>query len=681
MEKTSTSGWLGGAILAVSLTAAAQEAELIDQVSVTPLPGPASCFAGTAGTDHVMFIRDDLQRIDCSIFSGQAPCLARREFPADGPNGRAVSLEGIIVTRPSVTGDGASVYFTKFGFNVCGMNTADIAAEGCFGRDLLQFDPNTIAVSPFGNPLAISTLDDNFNPANQILVGDAFTLQLLENHVVATAEPGGNLLRVDAMDFTVDGQYILTDAYNPLSNTWAIYAVERATGVTRTVVAPVAGLHLRNPALAQTTDDLMTFDAQSVATGANAVLAANLLTGQLSRVADTDFLAYRGYTGSDAAIVFTDSDPATESRASLDLQVLLADGITPDPARGRTRYLTDGGVGVIYRRGAFDGTLRDPETCGAVSGLADSDGDGLTDEYERQNGLDPMNAADALGDSDSDGFSNLAEAQAGTDPQDAGSVPSAGGVVSLAASVLPASRSVQQGNLATAFATIINAGGETAAGCSIAPRGPLAASFFYRTTDALTNAVTGEPNAPVDIAAGASQSFLFGITPNAVMSPIDLVLTFDCVNTDPAASIGGVNTLLLSSASGAVADVIALAATATGDGIVNVAQTTNAGAFSVATVNVGAGGAITAGADTGSATLPVELVICGTDPVTGACITDLGPTVDVAIGSQETPTFSVFATASQAIPFDPAANRVFVRFTDSSGVTRGSTSVAIRTEP
>jgi hypothetical protein len=54
--------------------------------------------------------------------------------------------------------------------------------------------------------------------------------------------------------------------------------------------------------------------------------------------------------------------------------------------------------------------------------------------------------------------------------------------------------------------------------------------------------------------------------------------------------------------------------------------------------------------------------------------------VTTTIGASETPTFAFFVTGTGTVPFDPAVNRVFVRFKDAGGITRGSTSVAVRTQ-
>jgi hypothetical protein len=54
--------------------------------------------------------------------------------------------------------------------------------------------------------------------------------------------------------------------------------------------------------------------------------------------------------------------------------------------------------------------------------------------------------------------------------------------------------------------------------------------------------------------------------------------------------------------------------------------------------------------------------------------------VTTTIAANATPTFSIFGTASGAIPFSPANSRIFVQFSDSTGVVRGETSVAVETQ-
>jgi hypothetical protein len=55
--------------------------------------------------------------------------------------------------------------------------------------------------------------------------------------------------------------------------------------------------------------------------------------------------------------------------------------------------------------------------------------------------------------------------------------------------------------------------------------------------------------------------------------------------------------------------------------------------------------------------------------------------VTTQINAGQTPTFSVFVTGTgTVVHFDSANNCVFVRFKDAGGVTRGATSVAVRTQ-
>jgi hypothetical protein len=250
----------------------------------------------------------------------------------------------------------------------------------------------------------------------------------------------------------------------------------------------------------------------------------------------------------------------------------------------------------------------------------------------------------------------------------------------LMAAVLPSSRSVQMGTPATAFATIINTGSNTATGCTISPLTSIPATLTYQTTNPATNQVTTSPNTPVDIPAGVGQSFIFALTPTAPIDPTDVQLSFECTNANPAPIISGLNTFLFSASATPVADILALVATLTNDGIVNIPGTKGTGVFTVATVNMGTGDNLTVSADTGGAILPVNILICQTDPQTGACFSPPASSVSTTILSNETPTFGLFVAAAGDVSFVPETNRIFVRFKDSSNVTRGLTSVAVRSQ-
>jgi disulfide bond formation protein DsbB len=250
----------------------------------------------------------------------------------------------------------------------------------------------------------------------------------------------------------------------------------------------------------------------------------------------------------------------------------------------------------------------------------------------------------------------------------------------LFGAALPTSRSVQRDTLATVFATMINAAVGPAQQCFPVPLTPVPAVFSFQTTNA-QNVPVGMPNVPANLAPGGSQSFVLAFQPTAAFAPTLVEIAFSCEAVNRAATIFGVTTVLLSASNNAVADVIALAATVGNTGIVDIPGASGAGAFAVATSNVGQASAhITVTADTGARSLPVTLLVCQTNPGTGICLAPPAASVALTMAPGATPTFSVFAFGHGVIDFDPANNRVIVRFTEGA-TERGATTVAIRTNP
>ena len=246
-------------------------------------------------------------------------------------------------------------------------------------------------------------------------------------------------------------------------------------------------------------------------------------------------------------------------------------------------------------------------------------------------------------------------------------------------SKLPTSRSVNLGDMATVFAMVANAGPDDALGVGFELITAIPATLGYQTTDPATNALTGSPNTPVDIASGGSQSFVLSITPTAVFAPRDVEFSVTSTNALPASVVPGLNTVLLSASTTPVPDIIVLSATPSGDGIVRIPGTDGSAAFAAATFNLGAADDIEVSANTGDAVLPIVLNVCETDAL-GACLAGPASTVTTNIANGASPTFSIFVTATGAIPFLPAVNRLNVIYKDSGGDIRGSSSTAVQTQ-
>jgi hypothetical protein len=250
----------------------------------------------------------------------------------------------------------------------------------------------------------------------------------------------------------------------------------------------------------------------------------------------------------------------------------------------------------------------------------------------------------------------------------------------LFAATLPASRSIQVGNTATAFATILNNAGVAATGCGIVPATLIPARFLFQTTDPTTNALTGTANSNVSIPAGKSQSFLIAFTANAPMTSANVALGFSCVSSDIVPTIVGVNSLLMTFDANPVPDMIAVGLTPTNDGFSHTGGASGTGVFAIASANIGATGQLTARARLSDPTLPAVATVCQTNPSSGACMATPAATTSATIAQNQNSTWAAFIQASGMIASDPAANRVFFEFLDQGGVVRGSTSTAITTQ-
>ena len=252
----------------------------------------------------------------------------------------------------------------------------------------------------------------------------------------------------------------------------------------------------------------------------------------------------------------------------------------------------------------------------------------------------------------------------------------------VSAAVLPSSRSVQVGATATVFATMSNSL-QSATGCGISLVTAIPATFTYQTTNPGTNTITGAPKTPVDLAPGASQSFIVSITPTAPIPPTEVEFKFACDNSPAAPTVTGVNTLLLSASTTPVADVFVsvVPTSSPNPGVLIVDSAGRQGSFAVTALNLGATDNLTVSADTGAASLPLTLTLCQTSIATAGCLNPPAPSTNVLMSAGAGVGLAVFVRASDRFPSNAIVNRIFVRFKDASGATRGSTSLAVAAQP
>jgi hypothetical protein len=337
--------------------ASAQVASLI-QINTLTSEQAGGCYPGTSGADATMFLRAAPGFTGCDFgdFNNDV-CLARREFAADGPDGREVSNGDTALLRPSVYGDGTIVFFVR-NFDLCVMESDDLQQDVCYNL------PNPggqsafvhfVSASPQGNLLGLIPRDlNNINlPANVI------EIRLIQTYpnvpIAASYQFISPALYPDSLDFMARGPWIVFDASDSpfLGGNYGLHLVDRNTGQLLTLAPPVAGYQLRNPVFGRTSDDVIAFDAIELATGQTTVLTADLLTGAVHEIAQVNVNpAVPSFNGDDTAVIFHREDAGVFSAISLRSRGVDADRVTPVGAE--KPHLANGGFPWMYRRGTFD---------------------------------------------------------------------------------------------------------------------------------------------------------------------------------------------------------------------------------------------------------------------------------------------------------------------------------------
>lgn len=329
-------------------------AEAFDKVEIfdTPPTAPPSTIPAVQAPDSTLCLR---------LGNNGYYSLYRKETAmGDSSTGSFIgTIHYLDAKRVSISGNGSDAVFTTvdndFGYVGTDATGAELAGNpGIY---------HSVALSPDGSRVALVLLNQyTGRPENQIKIIDLNT-SVNQTFTLYGQTSEGNYVDIvdhaDVMDFTADGRYLIYDAYcysttasGDILDGWTIFALDTTTGVIQTLVDLNSDYDIGNPALGNTHQNLITFDAMSKTTGNSIVISYNANNGDAGAVANVVGMGVPSYTGDDSAIIFSHEDVTVASSYSLARQSLAADGVTPTGSA--TWWLKDADYSVIYRRGAFN---------------------------------------------------------------------------------------------------------------------------------------------------------------------------------------------------------------------------------------------------------------------------------------------------------------------------------------
>lgn len=212
----------------------------------------------------------------------------------------------------------------------------------------------------------------------------------------------------------------------------------------------------------------------------------------------------------------------------------------------------------------------------------------------------------------------------------------------IVASVLPSSRTAQVGGApVTFFATIINAGTNTALNCRVELASDIPAVFEFAALAENGSELAAPVNQPIDIAPGANQNFVIGFSFSSPMAVEQIELRYRCDNSE-AFHVPGVTTVELTAAAEQTADILSLATTINGLGYT---QDSRELVFAAAVMNLNGVAdldvPIAVYADTNDRLWTLNLLVCELDE-NANCIGDRTDRLTTTLNGSESRSFAVW---------------------------------------
>ncbi|MCZ7652127.1 MAG: M4 family metallopeptidase [Thermoanaerobaculia bacterium] len=321
-----------------------------------PAPG-SGAGSDASGEDAAVFLFYDTE--------ASTYFLGRRETSLGDPEqGVYLNDHPAALTRLSVTGDGALLFFVNAEHDACFADT-DTGEVNCIG---VPGQVESVAMAKTGLRYAFVMRDGQGQPTDRITVIDLGGNSFVEIPLAVAAPDATEpipVLRADAMEFFNDGRQIAYDGFSLVTldseqyGLWSLYIMDTLTGA----VSPLTNAsdprwNTGYPTLAPGSDRLIAFDIYDVVENLTYVWAGDLETGDEAGVAYfSGAFSAPTYTTQGDAILFSAPDSSAPTGRSVWKSTLAADQITPtgDP----TLWLWDANFAAPYRRGPYSPNATD----------------------------------------------------------------------------------------------------------------------------------------------------------------------------------------------------------------------------------------------------------------------------------------------------------------------------------